>query len=67
LRIRGGIEIKTISNVIEIFKENLILKQLEKTGTIPVNAFQNISEIENFCKNHNKILILKGSQLEVQK
>lgn len=67
MRIKGGIKIKTISSVIEDFRENLIIKQLKKTGKVPVNAFQNISEIENFCKNHNKILILKGNQLEVEK
>ena len=64
--IKGGIKIKTISSVIENFRENLIIKQLEKTGKVPVNAFQNISEIESFCKSYNKTLVLKGDQLEVK-
>ncbi len=66
MRIKGGIKIKTISSVIENFRENLIIKQLEKTGKVPVNAFQNISEIESFCKSYNKTLVLKGDQLEVK-
>ena len=67
MRIKGGIKIKTISSVIESFRENLIVKQLKKTGKIPVNAFRNISEIESFCKSYSKVLILKGDQLEVEK
>ena len=54
---------KKVSNVIEQFRENLILKQLEKQNKIPITAFINISEIDSFCEKHKHYLIWENEYL----
>lgn len=54
---------KNISEFINEYKESLILKQLMREQKVPIVAFQNINEIEKFCKKYNFNLVWRDNFL----